>query len=94
MRSSRLNQLAGALAALVSGSAVPLHAQTASQAVTQSGDVVAEVIYACYAPLTGILYLIKQAGLQPACLTIGPIVTHACCRPACLIKYITPVSGA
>src|SRR3712207_8734818 len=51
MRSSR----AATVIALVAA-ASPLGAQTATQTVTQSGDVAAEIIHACYTPLTGVMY--------------------------------------
>jgi hypothetical protein len=74
MRSSTLGVVAGAAAiALVAADSTSLRAQDASRTVTQSGDVVPEIIHACYTTLTGVVYLIKQPGLQQACLSIGPI---------------------
>jgi hypothetical protein len=59
--------------AIAAVAAAPLRAQTATQTVAPSGDVAATIIHACYTPLTGVVYLIKQTGLQQACLSIGPI---------------------
>lgn len=71
MRTSRLDRF-GAVAtfAIVVGNAATLDAQANAQTATQSGDVAPGAVHACYVPVAGVLYLIKQPGLLVACLTV------------------------
>jgi collagen triple helix repeat protein len=69
---SRLHQIlvAASIAAVV---AAPLAAQSqATQAGQTAGDPdAAAVVHACYTPITGVVYRIKEAGLPQACFALG-----------------------